>query len=395
MKDGTGGGTSPSRQHGTAPWCRRSFGTLWAPSRGRGTAALWGTLGLIAAALILCGTARAVRDGPSEALPEAAEGIVGAEDRYAPGDLSAGVGRILDEAGRSASGIFRERLRGTVPVLLAAVLCGTARGAWPEGTEGPLPAVPLAGALAVTALSAGDLEDLIGLGWKTIRELDRFSRALLPVLAAATAASGASVTATVQQAAALALAKALMGIMDGVLMPLTYLYIGVLTASCALPGGCLDPLAAALRRIVTAVLGGSLLVFTVYLSISGAVSGPADAAAVRVTKAAVANLLPVVGGIVAEASEAVLAGAGALRSSIGVFGTLAVLAACVGPVLRLGIQYLLYKGAAAAAAAVGTPELCRLIDGLAGAFALVLGMTGSCAALLLLSILSFVTAVSP
>ena len=40
-------------------------------------------------------------------------------------------------------------------------------------------------------------------------------------------------------------------------------------------------------------------------------------------------------------------------------------------------------------------ELCRLIDGLGGAFGLVLGMAGSCALLLFVSLLSFLTAVSP
>ena len=47
------------------------------------------------------------------------------------------------------------------------------------------------------------------------------------------------------------------------------------------------------------------------------------------------------------------------------------------------------------AAAVGAPELCKLIDGLGGAFGLVLGMTGSCALLLLVSVLSSVAAVTP
>ena len=44
---------------------------------------------------------------------------------------------------------------------------------------------------------------------------------------------------------------------------------------------------------------------------------------------------------------------------------------------------------------MGAPSLCKLIDGLGGAFGLVLGMTGSCAFLLLISVLSSVAAVTP
>ena len=105
--------------------------------------------------------------------------------------------------------------------------------------------------------------------------------------------------------------------------------------------------------------------------------------------------MPVVGGIIAEATETVLAGAGMLKNTIGVFGMLAILAACAYPFLQLGVQYLLYKLSAFLAAAVGAPELRKLIDGLGGAFGLVLGMTGSCALLLLISVLTSVSAVTP
>ena len=84
-----------------------------------------------------------------------------------------------------------------------------------------------------------------------------------------------------------------------------------------------------------------------------------------------------------------------LRNSVGVFGMLAILSACVYPFLQLGIQYLLFKLTAFLAGALGAPSLCKLIDGLGGAFGLVLGMTGSCAFLLLISVLSSVAAVTP
>ena len=57
-----------------------------------------------------------------------------------------------------------------------------------------------------------------------------------------------------------------------------------------------------------------------------------------------------------ESTRERLAGAGLLRGTIGVFGMLAVLAACAYPFLQLGIQYLLYKLTAflASAASQGT-----------------------------------------
>ena len=70
------------------------------------------------------------------------------------------------------------------------------------------------------------------------------------------------------------------------------------------------------------------------------------------------------------------------------------LVALAGAVLLL-VQYLLYKLTAYLASVVGAPGLCKLIDGLGGAFGLILGMTGGCALLLLISVLASVGAVMP
>ena len=179
------------------------------------------------------------------------------------------------------------------------------------------------------------------------------------------------------------------------LLPLVYLYIGLLTAAACLPENRLGAIAEALKKLVTWILTTALLVFTIYLSIVRIISGSADSATVKVAKAAISGVVPVVGGIIADASETVLAGAGMLKNTIGVFGMLAILAACAYPFLQLGVQYLLYKLTAYLASVVGAPGLCKLIDGLGGAFGLILGMTGGCALLLLISVLASVGAVMP
>ena len=132
-----------------------------------------------------------------------------------------------------------------------------------------------------------------------------------------------------------------------------------------------------------------------YLSVVRVISGAVDGTTVKVAKTAISGVVPVVGGIIAEASETVLLGAGMLRNTIGIFGMLAILAACAYPFLQLGIQYLLYKLTAFLAGTLGTPGLCKLVDGLGGAFGLVLGMTGGCALLLLISVYPSVAAVMP
>lgn len=68
-----------------------------------------------------------------------------------------------------------------------------------------------------------------------------------------------------------------------------------------------------------------------YLTASGAIAGSADAAAVKAAKMTISRAIPVVGGILSDAAETVLAGAGVLRGTVGVVGMLVVLAICLTP----------------------------------------------------------------
>ena len=328
-----------------------------------------------------------VRDAAPESAIEYLDGV----DAYTPGSFAVGAGNILNRVRERVGDVIRQRMRGAAAVLLSAILCGAVRSGCGDNESTSL-CVTMTGALSVTALTAGSLEQLIGLGWRTIEELDAFSKALLPTLAAAVAASGAVTTATFQQVATVFLAETLLSLMNKLLMPLTYLYIGLLTASCTLSGNALEALADGLKRLITALLTGTVLLFTVYLSVSHVIAGSADGMAVRAVRTAVTNAVPVVGGILAQVSESILAGAGMLKNSLGVFGMLTVLGACAYPFLQLGVQYLLYKAAATLTAVTGMSELGRLIDGLGGAFGLVLGMTASAALLLFVSVLSFLSA---
>ena len=167
------------------------------------------------------------------------------------------------------------------------------------------------------------------------------------------------------------------------------------SCACAAVGNPgLQKLAGLLKSAVSFLLTALLLAFVGYLTASGAIAGSVDAAAVKAAKLAISRAIPVVGGVLADASESVLAGAGALRGSVGAAGLLVVLAICMLPFLRLALQYLSYKAAGALCAAVAQPKLSALVDAIGSAFGLVLGMTGAGALILLVSLMSAVMAVT-
>ena len=71
-----------------------------------------------------------------------------------------------------------------------------------------------------------------------------------------------------------------------------------------------------------------------------------------------------------------------------------MLAVCAVPLLRLAVQFLFYQAAAFLSAMAGCETLQKFINRLSGAFTLVLALTASCAAILLVALLVAMTMVT-
>ena len=306
--------------------------------------------------------------------------------------LDQGLSNLFSDVLSQAGALFRVSLVTAMKLVAVVLLCSLAESV--KAGEG-LQAANIAGALAITALTMTDMAVMIGLGRDTMGRMEGFSQILLPVMAVLTAASGGMTSAAMRQGATVLFSQLLLTAMDRLLIPLVYAYVAVSCAYAAMGNPGLQRLAGLLKGAVNGILTALLLAFVGYLTASGAVAGSVDAAAVKAAKLAITRAIPVVGGILADASESVLAGAGALRGTVGAAGLLVVLAICLTPFLRLAVQYLIYKAAAALCAAVAQPRLSGLIDAISSAFGLVLGMTGAGALILLVSLVSAVKAVVP
>ncbi len=308
--------------------------------------------------------------------------------------LPEGLARLWEGACTAFGDVLRSTLRGVILLLGVVLLCAVVSDCVEASSEGTFhDFTPMAGAMAITLIAAGNIHTMMGVGVETIEELDIFSKALLPTLSAAVAAGGGVVTAGFRQVASVFFAELLISLIRGILLPLVYLYIAAAAANAMLPGQRLKAVAQAISKGVTWLLTGLLLLYTGFLTLSGAMTGSADALSVQLTRSAMGTV-PVVGGIISDAAGTVLAGAAAVKNTVGVVGMLAVLALCLMPFLRLALQYLLYKLAAFLAGTVGSPALMELIDALGGAFGMILGMTASCALLLLISIATTVSVVT-
>jgi stage III sporulation protein AE len=220
--------------------------------------------------------------------------------------------------------------------------------------------------------------------------MNTFSKMLLPTLTGAAAASGAITSAAAKYAATALFMDVMMTVSRNIIVPLIYAYTATSIAEAALGGEGLSGASNLLKWLAKTVMMGIVLLFVAYLSLTGVISGTTDAVTTKALKTTISTVLPVVGGIIADASETVLAGASILRNAIGIFGFLAVAATCLFPFLHLGVNYLLFKAAAGLSGAIADGRITKLVNAVSTAFGMMLGLVGASALMLFISIISVI-----
>lgn len=286
---------------------------------------------------------------------------------------------------------IRAALQDGAGLLCIVLLCALASGIQTPFSDA---AVRLAGALGITLACAGSLGSMVQLADQTLARIDSYMTLLLPVLSSVLTAAGGVTSGGALYVGSCLFFDVLVRAIRMLLMPLVYAYLAMAAAECAVGQERLLHIRELIGWVISAALKGIMYLFTAYLAITGLVSGSADAATLKAAKAAFSGAVPVVGGIISDASESVLAAAAILKNSAGVFGMLAVAAIALAPFVRIGTEYLAMKLAAAVSGAFGASAHTKLLGALSSAMGYLLAMTGSAALMALFSCTCFIRAVN-
>lgn len=323
-----------------------------------------------------------------EELEDAADGTFSVSDGT---NFQQGLGVLAAQASEHLDQVLNSAFRSGAFMLLVVLFCGMGDTLFQSGQTAMTKTADLIGVAVITLVAASDTATMLGLGREAIDQIDAFSKVLIPTMATAAAACGSVTGAVVRQAATLLFSDLLITLINRLLIPVVYLYIAMTAATAALGSKGISAIANFMKQGVKWIMTGIILVFTSYLTLSGAAAGAADATALKAAKMAISNMVPVVGGILSNATETVLTGAATIRSGIGIFGTLTVLGFCIVPFLYLGVQYLVYKLVSILASVLYQGTISELINQIGAAFGLVLGMLGSCALLILISLVGTIS----
>lgn len=318
-------------------------------------------------------------------IPEAGERLMPEADSFGEGliqileDIIPLVRPDLHEASKVCIGLL-----GTV--LLASLIQGT--------SEQIKATINIAAAAGISSAMLLNVKSLIHLAGDTITEMTEYGKLLLPVMTTALAAQGGIGSSAALYAGTAAVNSFISSLISRLLLPAVYIFLAVGIAMAATGEEMLKKFKELIKTLITWFLKTVLSVFTAYMGITGVISGTTDAAALKVTKATISSVIPVVGGILSDASEAVLVSVGIAKNAVGIYGIFAVLALFLEPFLLIGSHYLMLKITTAICGVFGSKSATELVGDFSTAMGLLLAMTGSVCLLQLISAVCFLKGVS-
>ncbi len=243
------------------------------------------------------------------------------------------------------------------------------------------------GCISTAFLSSA--HSLILLGASTARELQEYGKLLLPVMTTALAATGHMTTSAALYAATAMFNTAIGGFLISTMIPMLYFYLAVCVSAALTGEKILKAVKKEFKAFLTWSIKTVLTVFTAYLGITGVVSGTTDAAALKATKTAISAFVPVVGGVLSDASESVLVSATLIKNSVGIYGIYAILAIFLKPFFRICLHYLLLRICAAVCAMFTSEAIGELVEDFSSVLAILLGLTGALCIILFISCVCF------
>ncbi len=265
-------------------------------------------------------------------------------------------------------------------VLAASVLCSYLTGAKAGfGERGVTQAAYYACYLIIAGVAATAFYHTADCVNHAVSNMARFMEMLVPVVITTLVTGGAIVSASVFEP----ILMAVVGVGVKVIQ-MGFIPVVMVSTAMSIAGGSskqfkIQKLIKFMNQCVKWGLSVMLTVFVAVSGLQGIASGGVDGISIKLTKFAAANLIPVVGGILAESVETVMNCSVVIKNSVGVFGILCLIVIGAIPLLKVASILIVFRLTAAVAEPISDGKIVTCLSELANAVAVLFSMLAAVA----------------
>lgn len=195
----------------------------------------------------------------------------------------------------------------------------------------------------------------------TIDKMVNFMQIILPILLTLLTATGGPNTRILFQPMILVTVNIIGIIIKTIILPLIFFSFIISILSNISKRMEFSKLAELIRQVITFIITGSLTLFIGIITIYG-LGSKVDGLTIRTAKFAIDKFIPIVGGFLSDAVDAVIGCSGILKNGLGFIGLLTLLLICILPIIKLVVLLFVYKLITVVIQPVGSKNLVEFFN---------------------------------
>lgn len=216
--------------------------------------------------------------------------------------------------------------------------------------------------ILLTSLAVQSFTVISALITTTISRMHDFIIALLPLLLSLMAMLGGIISASFFHPLIVTALYFIVILVDKIIIVFIFLSLILHLVSQMNQTFQLTKLGDLLRQIGLTLLFVSLTIFLTVLSAQGAITAVQDGLGIKTAKFVTNNFIPVVGRMLSEATDTILATTQVIKNGLGLFGLIFILLVVSLPIIKVAIVGCFYKLAAAIIQPIGDDQVVKSIS---------------------------------
>lgn len=208
----------------------------------------------------------------------------------------------------------------------------------------------------------------------TIQDLVGFTNSILPILITLMLTTGAITSASVIQPILLLLISFIGNTIINFILPIILISTSLNIISQISNEIKVSKISKFLNSSTIWILGVIMTLFVTVLSLEGSLTQTVDGVTAKTAKAAVSTVIPVVGKILGDATDAVIGCAGILKNAVGLIGIIVIIGICLTPIIKLTILTAMYSFMSAICEPIADTRIVNLLEKISETFKILLAI---------------------
>lgn len=228
--------------------------------------------------------------------------------------------------------------------------------------------------ILIVTIIMSSFAEIITMVKNSVESLVAFSNLLIPLLITLVITTGNIVTANTMQPILLFLVTFIGNFISKIVLPIVLASTVLSIVSKISDKVQLEKLSKFMKSSAIWVLSIILTLFVSTLSLEGSLSSSVDGITTKTAKAAVSNVIPVVGKILSDSVDSVIGCASILKNAVGIVGVVVIIGICIVPIIKLLILMTMYYIGAAICEPLADKKIIDLLQQMGDTFKIMLAI---------------------